>query len=122
MRIFKVALAIFLLLIAVIIMNALYIRHVGEQLSTKLEGLSDQPCIDTLGDIREIRTYWEKAQKIVNISVGYCETDRFDELLLSIEEYCMLGNADEYHRTVALAQNAAKDLVRLEKLSLINIF
>lgn len=103
-------------------MNALYIRHVGEQLSTKLEGLSDQPCIDTLGDIREIRTYWEKAQKIVNISVGYCETDRFDELLLSIEEYCMLGNADEYHRTVALAQNAAKDLVRLEKLSLINIF
>lgn len=122
MRAFKAAFAIFLLLVLAIAVNAAYIKHTGELFSTQLEQLPAQASADALTEVRKLRAHWKKAQGIINISVGYCETDRFDELLLSIEAYCTLGNTEEYRRTIALAQNAARDLSRLEQLSLINIF
>ncbi len=121
MRTFRFALFIFCLLLLIIVANAVYIRNVGKNLISMLDKMPTD-AVNGTTDAAKIRAYWEKALPIVNISVGYCETDRFEEALISLELYAQDGNNQEYHQAIELAKNASKDLMRLEYLSAMNIF
>jgi hypothetical protein len=122
-----IALAILLLIAAAVGANAVYIHHVTDRLLTALEALpAEPPSADTLASeilpaIQSLRQKFEAHVPLLGITVPHSVIDRVTEILKLLETHARTGNLPEYTATLTLLQELAKEIARLERLSVSNI-
>lgn len=119
MRSFWISVALFVLLIAVIIGNAVYVHHVTEEILARLSHLTAE------SDEREmaaLEAYWEKHRAFVALSISYQELDHLSESLISLRATYDTGNAIDFELYRQICRDASRELARLERFSLENLF
>lgn len=107
---------------ALVLINAAYVRHVTDTVLDMLSRLPDGPSEAAVGIAEEILSYLQDKETLLSLSVPYQTLDRSIELAGSLREYASMGSHFEYTATKALLTDAIKDMGRLEKVSLKNVF
>ena len=120
MKVFAISILLFIILLAVILSNALYIRSTA-QIMHQLTARLDEP--KSRSDVLdELRSLWEKRRPIIALTVGYRELDHFDETLTQLQWAHQIESEAEFAHFRALLPNAIDELTRTEHFSIKNIF
>lgn len=119
----SVAAGIILVLILALVMgNAFYVNHVTAHMEDMVNALPDIPTEATPQDIREIYAYIEKRKTLLGFSVGFSVIDRVMETTEALAAYAASNGFMDYAVTKATLSDAIRDMGRLEKPSMMNIF
>lgn len=114
---------ILLTVIALVILNAVYVRRLSEEL---LRGLDQLPMVpdplDTPKRIRELEAVLEKHDAILGLTVPYKALDEIREGLVTMRACIEVGDAETYWETCRLVGSLLSELARLERLSAENVF
>lgn len=121
MKSFAITCGLFLLMIAVIISNAIFVNQSVDDFIGTLNAADPQNREDCLLVLDGIRIKWEKEKNIIQSSVSHTKIDTVSDLLDSIAVYASHENFEEYEKTAALLINAFEELRLLEDLSAVNI-
>lgn len=116
------ALIISVILGAYVVINSKYVKSTGKLLNDMLIQASDFESQSTGDTIDRIRNTWESEYPRIKTSVSYNLTDKFGEILISLEYYYKSGNKEEYLRCVELAKDSLKEITRLEEFNFSNFF
>ncbi len=120
MKSFWISLVLFLLVIAGIAGNIVYIRHCADYMKNAAERvLLDEESGDTL---TELENFWEKNRKYIGLSVSYREVDHLCEMLISLRWAYDIKDEEELIKYRLLVQDAVKEIERLEQFSVENLF
>ena len=111
-----------LVVIALVLWNASYVRNVTDTLLAMVAQLTDEPSPSSLEQAKDIQLYLKDNETLLSLSVPYQTLDRSIELAGSLAEYASMGSHFEYAATKALLTDAIKDMARLEKVSFKNVF
>ena len=112
--------AVFLLLCAIIVFNFIYINSTEEKLDHLAHSLrydKPQECKQTLAELERI---WSKSSFWFSLSVSSRDTDRINELLLSLSSFIENENEKEFERYRLLLIDGIKTICRHEKLTVEN--
>lgn len=114
---------ILLTVIALVILNAVYVRRLSEEL---LRGLDQLPMVpdplDTPKRIQELEAVLEKHDAILGLTVPYKALDEIREGLVTMRACIEVGDAETYWETCRLVGSLLSELARLERLSAENVF
>ncbi len=109
--------------IALVAVNAVYVRRTCDELTARLDALPEFPDPSvTPGDVAAIADYLDAHTTLLSLSVNYTLPDRIGESLAALREYARLGDEDQYVATRAVLRDLCGDLARAEQFSLENIF
>ena len=110
--------AVLILVIAAVILNALFVGHTVEDLTAQVEALPMTPdTADTPEAIASLREYLESKEALLGISVSYDVTDKVVEALRGLEAAARAEDVFQYQGTLAILKDLIEDIGRLEKLS-----
>ncbi len=121
MKAWIISLCLFLLLIAAIIGNAIYIHRVAAHLCA----VTDALCFEgakTGEALDELAAYWDRHRAFVSLSISYRELDRVCETLISLRAAYNTQNASDFECYRQLLADAADEISRLERFSVENLF
>jgi len=121
MKAWIASLCLFLLLLAAIVGNAIYIHRVAEHLC----GITDALCFegpDTEDALNELASYWERHRSFVALSIGYRELDHVCETMISLRTAYDTRNASDFECYRQLLSDAVQEIARLERFSVENLF
>ena len=114
---------ILLTVIALVILNAVYVRRLSEEL---LRGLDQLPMVpdplDTPKRIQELEAVLEKHDAILGLTVPYKALDEIREGLVTMRACIEVGDEETYWETCRLVGSLLSELARLERLSAENVF
>ena len=117
-----VALLIIVLLISAVAGNAAYVHHVTEVLMEGLESLPGEiDPAQTPAAGATVREGFERHVPLLSLTVPYTVLDRVIESLWLLEIQAAEGDALHYASTLALHKTLAKEIARLERLSVENL-
>ena len=122
MKTAALTLTIFLLALAIITANALYIEKTVGHFIDNIEKLEPLEHGQRFSKLQTLETQWNKEKNIIQISVCHTKIDTVSDLLASLIVYEEYGNRQEYQKTAKLLCNAFEELRLLEELSITNIF
>ncbi len=122
MKSFAFACLIFLLMIAAIISNAIYINQTVDDFIVTLQFVDSSDNVDSHIKLEGLQIKWEKEKKYIQASVSHKKIDTVSDLLTSLLIYNKHGNPEEYERTAELLRIAFEELRLLEDFSAANIF
>ena len=120
MKAFILSTILFVLLIATIFGNALYVRSVSEHIAARTEKLKWEHYPPSLAN--ELEEYWMKHRSFVGLSVGHEELDLISQTILSLKACCESGNVSDASLYVLILQDAIEEMGRHEEASLENLF
>ena len=120
MKTFIAVSVLFLLMIAVIFGNAVYINKVVDELTVALRYAEFEG--KTESNLQALRLQWEKEKIYIQASVTHKKIDTVNELITSLLIYNRYGNREEYEKTAELLRHALEELRLLEEFSAVNIF
>ena len=119
MRSFIITLILFFTVISIIAINSLYIQ---ETTDTLILYANDEEFKKAPTDALErLESFWDKNRLLIEFSVSCKEVDRMSELILDLGECIKASNTDEATRIRALIADCAKDISRLERISIENL-
>ena len=120
MKTFWIVLLLFLLMLALIAFNALYINRMSFALEDRISALpevTDEGCVAA---VRSLMDYWCAQELWVELSAGYPTVDRITELLEVLLSYALCRDPGAYLATRALLLDAIEDMRRPESFSLLS--
>ena len=120
MRSFITAILLFVILIASVTANALYINSVCSKIDATAESLTNASNKQAL--ISELKSLWKKNVKIFNLSIRVNEIERMNDLIESLSASYDAQNDAEFKKYCTLISELAQDLAHYETLSFRSIF
>ncbi len=117
MKIFFISLGIFSTLSALIFFNSIYINATAD----KLDALATEITEDW-NRVSELEDFWDKNMKRVEFSVNHTLVNEIGKRIKNIRHYYNWGQEDELNREIMLLHEELKELKRLDKISVNNIF
>ena len=119
MRALIISLLLTVTLTAAILINARYVSEVTEEMKSLVEeidqGLSPDKAFEDLYD------KWSEHKKFFAISVSFEDIDHITEYITRLGSSLESGDADDITQHCALLQNFFDDVIRHERISLLNI-
>lgn len=113
---------VLIVVVAVVVCNALFVRRAEESLLKELEALPPVPDPTTTpADVAALRERLDGLEGILGLSVGYVTLDKAQETLRTLEVWAAAGEAEEYAVGIALLRELLEDIGRLERLSVKNL-
>ena len=122
MKFFYIALIALTLIIVIIAVNSLYINKVSKSLLEQIDRLDKTPLENSQALVDGIYDYWQAERDWVSISVSYMELNRIDDHVVTLKTAYNEKNDYDFKKAINLLRDAAKELSRLEKIDLSNIF
>jgi len=122
MKSFVAISVIFLLMIAVIASNAVYMNEAVDDFIVTLQFVDESENIDSMTKLEGLQIKWEKEKNYIQASVSHKKIDTINDLLISLLIYKRYGNQEEYEKTAELLRVAFEELRLLEEFSAVNIF
>ncbi|MBE6585119.1 MAG: DUF4363 family protein [Ruminococcaceae bacterium] len=104
-----------LILLALVILNAVYIRHTMHDLKDLAQKFPAHASPQAVKQIQNFSDTFEKKICWLQLSVSYPMLDRISELGSMLEIYALAEAHSDYAATRALLLDAIKDVERLEK-------
>ncbi len=118
-----VACAVLCAVVALVAVNAVYVRRVSDTLLDLLETLPDLPDpAVTPGEIEAVSAYLCEHMTLLSLSVNFALPDRIAESLAALREEARLGDGYQYTATLAILRDLCRDLARAEQWKVENIF
>lgn len=115
MKAFYITALLFLLTLAIVLFNALYINRMTFALRGRLDALpdiTDSACVPTVEDFCED---WQKKCNLLSLSVGYPIVDRITEQSALLLSCAKCGDRYGYQSALTLLYDAIEDMERLER-------
>ena len=120
MKTFWIVLLLFVLMLALIAFNALYINRIGFALSERISALPDAEDAACAEAVRSLMDFWCSQELWVELSAGFPTVDRINELLQTLLACALCKDSSNYHVTQALLRDAIEDMRRPEAFSLLS--
>lgn len=120
MKTFWAALALFAVLLGVVVLNFYHINHVADELNRKLDALP--ACEEAEEALDEMYRYWEGHKKCASLSVSYEVLYKMEENMTDMRSAMAEEEASEFEKARALMRISIRQMRRLEKFSIENIF
>lgn len=122
MKLSIIAGIVLLLVIALVAVNAIYVRSTTNDLLQILQTLPPSPNPqETPEAVAELRAEFERHIPWLGLSVGYTVLDRVEESLVFLEAHARAEDVWQYAATLAVLDDLIRDLKRLEMWSLENL-
>ena len=121
MKSFYVALAILVLLVFAITLNYLYINNVSKHLLEMVSTIRTSSPENKGNHIDEIYSYWSEEKNKISMSVGYVTLNKMDDTISSLQIAYFDDEKYEFEHYLAILENSARELARLERFSVFNI-
>ena len=121
MKSFYVALAILVLLVFAITLNYLYINNVSKHLLEMVSTIRTSSPENKGKHIDEIYSYWSEEKNKISMSVGYVTLNKMDDTISSLQIAYFDDEKYEFEHYLAILENSARELARLERFSVFNI-
>ena len=121
MKSFYIALAMLALLVLAIALNYLYINNVSNRLLEMTSTVCNSSIKDRGKHIDEIYSYWSEEKNKISMSVGYVTLDKIDDTISSLRVAYLSDEEYEFDHYLAILENSARELARLERFSVFNI-
>lgn len=121
MKSFVFILFLFLAILACVIGNCFYIRHVCAEMRARMDAIPtplDERCIPLT---QELLSYWEGQANFVSLSVGFLQVDRVTEEAKKLLSCAQTGDISNFYTSLALLRDAVEDVGRLERVSVGNL-
>ena len=115
------SLCLFLVLIGMIIANAIYVHRTSKHICSLLETLSFEGAA-TKNTLDELQRYWDQHRPFIALSIGYRDLDHVCETLISLRASYEVQSAPDFELYRQVAADAVRDLGRLERFSIENLF
>ncbi len=122
MKSFYMTLVLFLLLVACVAWNYLYINKVTNEMKEMLAEVGETIGAESEARAHAMVEYWDREEGYVGLSVEYSILDRVKEQALLLEHCARMGDVFGYHAAYAMLGDALEDLGRLEQFSIDNLF
>lgn len=119
MRTFYLTLFLFIILLAVIACNAVYVRRTAHALQTRVSALPTVPQAGAA--LADLETFWQSRRAVLSLSVPAGPLLLFDTALTGLRSTAESGKAADYELYRAEALLAIRGLVRLEHFSVENL-
>lgn len=119
MKAFFISLLLFILLIGGIVGNAVYVHRVTDRLLQSLDAISFS---SSEAEWDELEDYWDRHRAFVALSISYRELDHFSESLIALRAARDADSSFDFEIYHAIAVDAAREIARLERFSLENLF
>ncbi len=117
------AAAVLLLVTALVILNAVYVRRTTDGLLAAADALPDIPDPSaTPQAVAALRAAYDRRLSLLSLSVSYTVLDRVEEALCSLEAHAAAGDGLQYAAALALLRDLMRDIARAERLHPENIF
>ena len=119
---FKISLVLFVCLIAIIAVNAVYVRTKSEYFVsalTSLPSVSDSVCVSRC---ETLHAEWERDVRLLGFSSGVDDLDRISRLFISLVEYAKSCDEQEFLRTRELLVFCVSEFATLERFKIEDIF
>lgn len=116
MKVFFVTLVIFLLTVATVLCNALYINRMSFALTERLDALPDigeEGCAEA---VRTLVNDWEQRRALAELSAGLSTVERISEQATALLVCAECGDRYGFCLARAMLRDAAEDLRRSESL------
>ena len=120
MKTFCAAILLFAVLLGAVILNFYHINRVADELGRQLEALP--ACEDAAGALEEMYGYWDRRKKGISLSVSYEVMYQIEENITDMRSAAASSESAEYEKARALTRISLKQMRRLEKFSIENIF
>lgn len=121
MKSFYIALAILVLLVFAITLNYLYINNVSNRLLEMASTIAHATGDEIGRYIDEMHSYWSAEKKKISMSVGYVTLNKIDDTISSMQVAYLNDKKYEFEHYLAIIENSASELARLERFSVFNI-
>ena len=121
MKSFYIALAILVLLVFAITLNYLYINNVSNHLLEMVSTIRTSSLENRGKHIDEIYSYWSEEKNKISMSVGYVTLNKMDDTISSLQIAYIDDEGYEFEHYLAILENSARELARLERFSVFNI-
>lgn len=119
---FKISLVLFACLIAIIAVNAVYVKSKSEYYTSSLSSLpsvSDEDCVSLCKKLHE---EWIRDVRLLGFSSSVDDLERIGRLFISLVEYAKSNNSEEFLRTRELLVFCVSEIASLERLKIEDIF
>ena len=123
MKVCITAAIVLLLVITLVVINAVYVRRVTDDLLARLSTLPDTPNPDvTPQEIAAIKVVFDRRLPWLSLTAGFDSLDRVEESLIALEAHAEVGDVRQYASTRAVLEDLMQDIARTEKLSVEAMF
>ena len=114
---------ILLIVVVLVVLNAVYVRRLSEELLLGLDQLPKDPDpVDTPPRIQELEAVLEKHDAVLGLTVPYKSLDEIREGFVIMKACIEAGDKENYWETRMLVGNLVSELTRLERLTVENVF
>lgn len=120
MKVVWISIALFLLMIVGIILNAIYVHQSSEYLYACIESLENPAQREQA--LSALEDFWEKHQALFGLSVSFRELDHFGELLAELRWAHEQGLNADFKKCCTLLRDAVEEITRNERISVKNLF
>lgn len=120
MKTFWAALTLFMILLVVVALNFYHINHVADELNRQLDALPS--CEDAEEALDEMYHYWDGHKKCASLSVSYEVLYKMEENITDMQSAVAEKEESEFEKARALMRISIRQMRRLEKFSIENIF
>lgn len=116
MKVSIVAGILLVLLVALVVGNAFYLKNTASRMENMLIALPPRPEEDAPQKVRELQVYTKWHKPYLALSVNFSALDRVTELCENLRIYAEIGDVMNYQITKATLLDAVDDMGRLEKV------
>ncbi len=108
--------------IALVVVNAVFVNRTVEDLTEQLGTLPEAPDPETTpAEAVALREKLESKEALLGLSISYEVTDKAVEALRGLEAAARAGDVFQYQGTLEILKDLIEDIGRLEKLSVKNL-
>ena len=122
MKGFIFTVSLFIILVVLIISNYFFVNEVHDHMHSKVNELDTAPSDKNSKLIIELKDFWESNKAMLSISVSFREIDDLSNALDAVYAANSTQNAVQLSINIELLQNAIDAIMRLERISIENIF
>ncbi len=116
MKSFVVTLLLLCGMLALILLNSLYVNHATDHLLELLDTLSspeDETCAQQVTRLLE---EWQRVERIIDLSANRMSIDRVERELTLLNQAARANNSYEFSAARALLRDALCDIRQFEKI------
>jgi len=120
MKTFYASLVLFAVLLVAVVLNFNHINDVADELNRQLDALP--ACEEGQAALDEMYAYWDSHKKCISLSVSYEVMYQMEENITDMKSAVAKQEDAEYEKSRALMRISIRQMRRLEKISIDNLF